>query len=77
MINYDTNYDVLHVSIGDTSNSYGEEEPDNIVTLKDINTEKVTGYTIMNFKQMQRTKEYKKLLKLSSFHKVMSKISQV
>lgn len=58
----------------DTSNSYGDEDIDNIVTLKDIDTDKVTGYTIMNFKRIcdTKSKEYDLLSNLFDVQKVLS-----
>lgn len=50
-VNYDKKFDVLYYLIGDTSNSYGDEEGNNIIFLKDINTDKITGITVLNFKK--------------------------
>ncbi len=55
-INYDPKYDVMSYIMSDTSNSYGDEDIDNIVTLKDMDTDVVTGYTILNFKRICSTK---------------------
>ena len=49
---YEENNDILHYTEGDTSNSYGDEEPDNIVFMRDIDTDILTGITIMNFLKM-------------------------
>ena len=51
-IDYDAKFDVMYYICGDTSNSYGDEDVDNIVTLKDIDSDEVRGYTIMNFKRI-------------------------
>lgn len=58
-INYDKKYDVLNVAFFDTSNSYGDEDVDNIVWLKDIDSDKVTGITIINFIHMVMKNDYK------------------
>lgn len=53
-INYDNRFDVMYYSCGDTSNSYGDEEVDNIVKVKDMDTDEVVGYTILNFTKMSK-----------------------
>lgn len=45
---YDKQFDVLYCTIGDTSNSYGDEVGDKIVLLRDINTNDITGITIFD-----------------------------
>lgn len=54
---YDDKFDTLYYTIGDTSNSYGDEEPDNIVFLKDMNTDLLTGITILHFLKMYNEKD--------------------
>ena len=46
---YDKRYDVLYYKLTESDNSYGDEDEDNIVIMKDIDTDEVTGITIMNF----------------------------
>lgn len=46
VVNYDEQNDVLYVKIASTDNSYGTESPDGIVTLRDVNTDEITGFTI-------------------------------
>lgn len=53
-INYDKANDVLYYSCGDNSNSYGDEDPDNIVVMRDMNTDEVTGVTILDFLKMYK-----------------------
>lgn len=48
-IDYDKKFDVLYYNMGDTSNSYGDEVDNNIVILRDIETEEITGVTIVGF----------------------------
>lgn len=59
-INYDSKFDIVYYICGDTTNSYGDEDLDNIIVLKDIDSDEIMGYTIMNFKRIciNRTKEY-------------------
>ena len=35
-INYDSKFDIMYYICGDTTNSYGDEDIDNIIVLKDI-----------------------------------------
>lgn len=48
---YDKKFDVLHIALGDRSNSYGDDSDGNVIYLKDIDTDELTGITIMNFKK--------------------------
>ena len=59
-ISYDPKFDVLSYVFGDTSNAYGDEDNDNIIILKDIDTDQIVGYTILNFKRIcqNKTTEY-------------------
>lgn len=72
-IDYDSKFDVMNYRIGDTSNSYGDEDIDNIVVLKDMDTDEITGYTIMNFKRIcqNKTKEYDVLSKIFDIAQVL------
>lgn len=54
---YDKDNDILYYTEGDKSNSYGDEDPDNIVFMRDIDTDILTGITIMNFLKMYRKKD--------------------
>jgi hypothetical protein len=71
-IKYDAEYDVLYLTLGNTANSYGDEEPDNIITLRDFDTDDVTGYTIMNFKRIceNGSEEYQLLQSLFDVREV-------
>lgn len=73
-IDYDSQYDVLYYTIGDTSNSYGDEDPTNIITLRDFETEEITGYTIMNFRKIcnKRSSEYDILQKMLDLQSIKS-----
>jgi uncharacterized protein YuzE len=48
-VSYDKKYDVLYFSLEDNDNSYGDEIEDNIVFMKDIDTNEITGITVMGF----------------------------
>ena len=48
-ISYDYGADVLYVGISDRSNSYGAEEDNGFIVLRDIDTDEVTGITILDF----------------------------
>lgn len=50
-IDYDKKFDVLYCKIANTDNSYGDEIDSNIVVLRDIETDTVTGITIMGYKK--------------------------
>ncbi|MBE5846200.1 MAG: hypothetical protein E7300_00810 [Lachnospiraceae bacterium] len=56
LTDYDDKHDVMTCMIRPSDNSYGDEDEDNIVILKDIDTDEVTGYTILDFKKICREK---------------------
>ena len=72
-ISYDSKFDVMNYVYGDTSNSYGDEDEDNIIVLKDIESDEVQGYTIMNFKRIceSHSKEYEIISSLFNVETVM------
>lgn len=45
---YDERHDVLYIALGDRSNSYGDDE-NGLIYLKDIDTDELTGITILSF----------------------------
>lgn len=51
-LRYNKNLDVLSVHYKDPSNSYGDEEPDNIVLFRDFDTGELTGVTVLSFLEM-------------------------
>ena len=51
-ISYDSKFDVMYYTFGDTSNVYGDDETDGIVVMRDIDSNEVKGYTIMGFKRI-------------------------
>ena len=56
-VHYDKKFDVLSVKFSCTKNSYGDEETDNIIFLKDFNDDKITGLTILDFRKMFEMKD--------------------
>ena len=50
-VDYDPKFDVLYYNMSNTENSYGDEIDDNIVLLRDIDTDKITGITILGYKR--------------------------
>lgn len=61
-INYDKKYDTLCVNFSDTSNSYGDDSDSNIVLLRDMNTDEITGFTIYKFLKKYTTKHLPNIL---------------
>lgn len=51
-VDYDQKFDVLYYNMSNTENSYGDEIDENIVLLRDIDTNKITGITILGYKRM-------------------------
>lgn len=52
---YDSKYDVLYVALGDRSNSYGDDSERGIIYLKDIDTDELTGVTVLDFLKRYRS----------------------
>lgn len=50
-IDYDKKFDVLYCKIANTDNSYGDEIDNNIVILRDMETDSVTGVTIIGYEK--------------------------
>ena len=42
-INYDEAHDILYCTFASTENSYGDELDKNLILLKDIETDEITG----------------------------------
>lgn len=51
-LRYDNKSGVLSVHCKDVSNSYGDDEPDNIVLFRDFDTNDLTGVTVLSFLEM-------------------------
>lgn len=48
-IDYDKNFDVLYIRLGDMSHAIGDEEPDGIVVHRDTVTNEIRGITVFDF----------------------------
>ena len=48
-INYDSRFDTLYVVLSDNLNSYGDDTLGNVIVMRDIDTDTVTGVTILSF----------------------------
>ena len=48
-IDYDRHLDTLYVALGDKSNSYGDDSQNDIILMRDMETDEITGFTILNF----------------------------
>lgn len=51
MIRYDAKYDVLYVIFSNTHNSYGDEDENGVVQLKNGQTDEVVGLIVYDFKE--------------------------
>lgn len=48
--NYDEENDVLYVGLKDRNNSYGDDI-DDLIVLRDMDTDEITGFTILDFSE--------------------------
>ena len=48
-IDYDSRFDTLYVALGDKSNSYGDDSADDIILMRDMDTDEITGFTVLSF----------------------------
>lgn len=48
-LNYDNENDVLYIGLGDGKNSYGDDSEAGVIYLRDIDTDKLTGLTFIDF----------------------------
>lgn len=58
-IDYDKKFDVLYCKIANTDNSYGDEIDNNIVILRDMETDSVTGVTIIGYEKFVKKNRQK------------------
>lgn len=54
-VDYDTRFDTLYVAVSDKSNSYGDDSLDDIIVMRDIGTDEITGFTILSFLKKYRS----------------------
>lgn len=48
-IDYDAKFDTLYVGIKNRATSYGDDSLGDIIILRDIDTDDITGFTILSF----------------------------
>lgn len=48
-VDYDSRFDTLYVAVGDKSNSYGDEDLEGIILMRDMETDDITGFTVLSF----------------------------
>lgn len=70
---YDKKYDILYYRICNTSNSYGDELNEHLVLLRDMDTEIVTGVTIIGYSRFFKNDNKERQL-LSRFIKLPENI---
>lgn len=58
-IDYDKKFDVLYCKIANTDSSYGDEIDNNIVILRDMETDIVTGVTIIGYEKFVKKNRQK------------------
>lgn len=51
-LSYDPKYDVLYLRFSNVNNSYGDWSSYGVIIHRDMNTEKITGYTFTHFFSM-------------------------
>ena len=54
-INYDNRFDTLYVTISDNSNSYGDDALNDIIIMRNMDTDEITGVTILSFLKKYRS----------------------
>jgi len=53
-IDYDKKFDTLYVALTDNANSYGDDSLNDVILLRDIQTEEITGFTILSFYRLYK-----------------------
>ena len=59
---YSPQGDVLYLKIKDSQSSYGDMLDDNIIVVRDENTDEIVGVEIINFSKLYRDGTVKKFL---------------
>ncbi len=54
-VDHESKYDTLYVALGDKYNSYGDDSTDGIILMRDLDTDHITGFTILKFFKKYRT----------------------
>lgn len=60
-IDYDRRFDTLYVALGDKSNSYGDDSLNDIIVMRDMCTNTITGFTILSFLKKYHSNSLPKL----------------
>ena len=60
-VNHDQKNDVLYIGLEDRNNSYGDEISPGIIALFDMDTEELTGITILDFQEKYKSHQLNKL----------------
>ncbi|WP_050640986.1 MULTISPECIES: hypothetical protein [Clostridia] len=56
-VSYDPECDILNCTFSNQHNSYGDEDPDNIVVFRDLITDEITGIKILDIKKMYASQD--------------------
>lgn len=60
-LDYDNAHDTLYVALGDKANSYGDDSLGDVILMRDIETDDITGITILSFLKKCKSKKIPKL----------------
>ena len=60
-IDYDSRFDTLYVALGDKANSYGDDSQNDIIFMRDADTEAITGFTVLSFLKKYRSNKLPEL----------------
>ena len=50
-VDYDKRFDTLYIAFADKSNSYGDDSADDIILMRDIDSDQITGVTVLSFRK--------------------------
>lgn len=78
-INYDSRFDTLYVAFSSNDNAYGDDSLGSIILLRDMDTEEITGLTILSFLKKYHAKALPKLppeLNISIEEDILPRLSQ-
>ena len=60
-LDYDPQYDTLRIAYASGKNSYGDDSIPGLICLRDLDTDKITGVTVMHFLNLFQRSELPKL----------------
>ncbi|MDE7011420.1 MAG: DUF2283 domain-containing protein [Oscillospiraceae bacterium] len=60
-INYDRRFDTLYVTFTGNENSYGDDSLNSVILMRDLDTDAITGMTILSFMKKVQTNSLPKL----------------